>query len=351
MVVARDGRDARQQVAAKGLSNVSLLSEQTTVDTPLVAEGWDLDEAAIAEAGRAMEQGITALLLKALGWQWWLWLPPLALLAHSIYQGGPFGWGDYLIFGYMAVALAAVLLLLAPMALYDAEMRARVSGRWSTALALTKFLARLPNFGVMPNWWAPLEEATIEAARGNDEKAHEIWELMAGDVDEDVYWQGRVQIHDHAADTDRKLEALRQFLALLPGDPMRTVDLAMALAHHVDHVDEAEGLLLEVNRDDLAELALVAHDHTQGLIALGRGDAASAMALFQAASSRLEGQYAGVPLVAAFQVEIQAFMAIALRRLAQEEQAQSVWGQVWPRLSFQRGARRYQEQFEQAGAG
>ena len=53
-------------------------------------------------------------------------------------------------------------------------------------------------------------------------------------------------------------------------------------------------------------------------------------------------------MILSFQLEIQAMTAIALRSLAREEQATEHWGQVWPKISFLRGADRLQRRFDAA---
>jgi len=279
VMLARDSRDAKQQIEQLGMQGGKVLVEPT----PLSEQpDWMLDPAFAAIAARSVREGLLMGCLRALVGNVWLWGPPLALAAWSVYQGTPYGWGDYLGFAYLLIALAALLLLIAPMVLYNQLLHCRVQARWGAARLCLGLLSRLNLLGGLREDQLLLERAKIAAGEGELDAAIAVWNPQASRLTEAQFQAGLVQIFDAGGDSPAMIAAQRSVLAAGGGE-MEKIDLAMSLAKS-GAVDEASTLIADINPGGLSELATAGYQYARGLVA--KHCAISAKPFSRQASSR-----------------------------------------------------------------
>ena len=326
-VLARSSAEAKQQLGAQGLGHARITAESLPMGE---LPDFMFDPEMAELAAKASRDTLPMALLRALRGNWLLWLPPLALVAWSVYQGAPYGWGDWLAFGYLALALVALLLFVAPMILYNQLMHARLQARWGTAAFCLALLRRVNLFGGMRADQLALEEAKILAGAGRAEAARALWEKQAPALDEAQRQSGWIQLHDALGDLPAMIAAQRALLAVAHSDTAQ-VDLAIALLREGKHVDEAEDLLAAIDPQGLAELAASGYQFARGLLADHRGQHAQALRHYAGALEQAK-PFRNVPLVLALLAEINGFSALALKRSGDHEHADSVWRTVRPLL-------------------
>lgn len=344
-VLARDSTDAHRQLGELGLAEGRILSEPAGL-----AEGMQeflVDPEHAAAAARALREPLWIATLRAIWANKWLWAPPLVLLAWTLHEGAPYGWGDYLVFGYAGLALAAFLLLVAPMFLYNRLLVARVHGRWRTADALIGLLSALNLFGGMTRAQLLGERCKIEAARGRPEQALARWHTLQAELKPEDFAQGLVTIYDAAGDHRRMIQAQRDYLAHAPAKEMASVDLALSLARYEENVEEAEDLLARTSPQHLSELALGGHHFARGLICAARGQTDLALRQYAQALERVS-QFRSTPLIGCLVAEINGYVALALKRAGRIEQADGVWRSVRGILTLHASCRGLVERYERA---
>jgi hypothetical protein len=331
-VVARGSQEAKQQLAAMGLDDGKLLMESTPLgELPDVM----LDPKLAAAAARAAREGPGMALLRSFVGNVWLWAPPLLLTVWSLREGSPFGIGDYLVFGYAALAAAALLVLVLPMLLYNQLLQARMHARWRTARFCLALLARLNLLGAIKPYQLLSERCKILAGEGRVAPALLLWQTEEAHLTAEQYQTGLVQIHDAAGDHARMIEAQRAVIAQ-GGQELAKIDLAMALARHTDRMDEAEALIAGFEPQGLSELALAGFSYVRGLVAAARDQHAVAIRHYEQAVAQVR-QFQNNPLVLGMIAEINGYTALALRAAGDQRRADALWQQVRPLLGLHRG--------------
>lgn len=334
-VMASGSADAKRRAAAKGLSEVRIMSEPVgSPDAPV-----DLTDPNLAQiAVRSLREGIGLSLLRAIWGNVWLWAPPLALLANSLYDGAPFGGGDYAVFAYAGLALLLLVGIVGPMFWYNRLLQARVLDDASSALRYAWMLRKINLLGVPPRWQISGEECKIRAAKGELDEALAAWDTFKGSITPEQHLSMQMQIYDAAGEHDQMIANQRQLVDLAVAKELVTVDLAMGLARYQDKIDEAEDLLARVPMAGLSEVGLIGFHFTRGLINSGRGQYGLAAGQFQQAIARAQ-PFRSNPLVQGIIMQIHGFLAWALQGAGQGPQAAALWQIVGPELERQRGAR------------
>ena len=345
-VFAQDSTDARRQLDALGLSDARILSEPLGAMPESLRE-FAADPEMAAVAARAAREPLWLALLRAIWANKWLWAPPSALLVWTWLEGAPYGWGDYLVFGYAALAFAAVLLFVAPMFLYNQLLLARVRARWRTAAGLLSLLSLLNVSGGMTKAQLVGERCKIEASRGRLEQALARWRRLESELPPADYAQGLVSIYDAVGDHARMIEAQRSFLQHAAAKEMASVDLALSLARHTGAHAEAESLLASTSPQNLSELALGGYHFARGLILAERGQTDLALRQYHEALERMR-QFRSMPLIAGLIAEINGYAALTLKRAGRIEQADSLWHKVRDVLALHASCRGLVQRYERA---
>ena len=336
-VLARSAADAKQQLRNMGLQNPALLSEPTPGEPQGLDQVLDPEQARIA--AQATRQGILRGLYNALVGNLWIWGPPAALLAWTVWEGFPLGWGDYVIIAYAALAAAAMLLLVLPMVLYDQLLRARAMGRWGAAGVWLWLLEHIPLVAAIPKSHLVNERAKILASRGHEAEALALWERWGQGIPEAEYQQGLLQIHDSAGNHEAAIAAQRALLAVSDGNETAAIDLAMSLARQGTEVDEAETLLGDIQPGDLSEVAMAGYQYARGLVAARRGQHEQALNHYRHAAEQA-GQFRSNALMLTLIAEINGYAAVSMRRIGQIGQASALWSEVLPVLRVHRSCDR-----------
>ena len=345
-VVANDGRDAKAQIEALGLTDGKLISTPAPFDDEALDVHLFDDESAQIVV-RASKESILVSASRAFVANWWIWLPPAALLAKSLYDGMPFGWGDYVIFVYAGLAVAALLFLIAPMILYNQMQLALVKAATGRAKLLLRLLAVTNAFGGITKQQMLAERCRIISMAGDCDEALALWEKHRNAVEDDDYYQGLVSIYDADGNIEAMLEAQQAYLQATSNKDVATVDVAMSLARFTDDVDAAEDLLMKVAPSDLPEMGLMGFQYARGLIASQRGQSAQALKHYGQAMETAE-QFAGVPLILAIIAEINGQAALTLKRSGKRDEAAAIWSQVGPLLSRHSSMARLVNAYESA---
>ncbi len=334
-VIARNTADARQQLEAMGLKNPRILLEPTPLGTP---EPFMLEASFVADKARAVHRGIGESLLRALLGNAWLWLPPLLWAGWALWQGPPYGWGDWLGFIVAVTVVLAVAVLVLPMLLYHELQRARVYARWGSARTALALLRRLNLMRGINAEQLLAEELKIQAGSGDLPAALRRWAEREPHLPAEQYQLVRASIHDAAGDHAGMIAAQRAWRAACATPDMATVDLALSLARHGGPagLDEAEALLGQVKEAELSEMVAGGYRFGQGLVAAARGSHARASQHYQAAQRQL-AQFRHNPLMHGLLSEIGGYHALALRASGDEPGAQALWASVLPVLRAQPG--------------
>lgn len=328
-VLARDSGEALALARAQGLDAARVLGEPASLSELDLAL---LDPAAAQVAARALREPIWMSLLRALKSNVFLWGPPLAISAWNLSQGQPFGWGDYLGFGYLALALLAMLFLLGPMLAFNSFNQARLLQHRSRARFWLWLLARLNVLGGLKPDQLLLERLKLEVDNGHVDEALARWDSAASRMDVAGHLAGRVQLLDTAGRIEDTLQAQRAVLAEAPS-ALTQLDLAMGLAKHPQFAVEAAALIEDIQPQSLSELAAAAHAFTRGLLAQSAGRDEEALKHFGSALSQAES-FRGAPMAQALTTEIQGWSVLSLRRCGEIERAQALWEAVQPILSL-----------------
>lgn len=340
-VLARDSGEALAMARAQGVEGARVLSEPVPLsELDLLA----LDPAAAAAAARAVREPMWLSLLRALKSNVFIWGPPLALSAWNLSQGRPFGWGDYLGFAYLALAMLVMLFLIGPMLAYNTFNRARLLKRPRTARFSLWLLARLNLTGGLKPEQLLLEQLKLEADAGRVDAALERWAAAASRMEAPEHIAGRIQLFDAAGRIEDTLQAQREAVAAAPTELAR-IDLAMGLAKHAQHAMEAAALVEDIEPQTLSELAAVAHAFTRGLVAQHAERDDEALRHFSAALGQAEA-FKSVPMVQALMAEIQGWSTLSLRRRGDAERARALWSAVLPILSLHPSCRPLLERVE-----
>lgn len=333
-VLAAGSSAAKRQLAEQGLTDVRVLNEF------IHSSGADehmLDPELARHAARATREGIGLGVLRALWSNWLIWAPPALLLAKSLYDGAPYGGGDYAVFGYGLLAVVGLLVLTAPMVCYNQLLHARVNERWGQARLFLALLRRTALMGVPSASQLSNEECKILAASGDLPRALVLWQRLQAQLSPSEYSAGLVAIYDAAGAHDQRIDAQREALRVADAKELNSVDLALALARYQRVVDEPEALLATVSPDGLSELALSGYHYTRGLINAERGMFDLAARQFEQAIERAS-IFKSNPLVQGMITELHGQLAWALKRAGHVDRAEHLWRIVGPVLESRKAS-------------
>ena len=344
-VLASNAGDAKRQLAGMGLEQVELVMEPSLVDREPDQGLFDPEQAAAAV--RAIRRPLGRSILDAIAGNWLIWAPPLGLVVWTWWEGPPRGWGDYLVIGYLILALGLLVFKILPMVLYHQVLRARARGRWSSALFLLRVLERLDWFSGIGASVLALERAQLLAARNQLEQALELWQSEAGALKDLDYRQGLAQIYSSAGNHPQLIAEHRKVCAQAGAQEIHRIDLAMSLARFGNAPAEAEELIAGISPQDLSELALVGYHYVRGLTAAQRGRHSQAIHHYGQALEQVE-QFQNNPLILIVVAEINGFAAVSLKRLGQAGLAGEIWDQVWPVLKVHRGSDQLEREYAKA---
>lgn len=324
---------AKAQLRKQGLDEVQILMEPSPLseDLPLIEP--ELASAAV----RAARESVLLSLLRATWANAWLWAPPALLAAYSLYEGKPYGWGDYAVAVYAVLAGALLVGLIGPILFYHQLLRARMFGHWRLATFFLRLLELTAWLGAPSRTDLANEGAKIHAGRGDLKRALSLWEALRSKLSDAAYVSGLVTIYDAAGAHREMIEAQRRLLPQSPSPELPTVDLALALARYGTDVDEAERLLAEVNPEGLSELVRGGYHLVRGLILADRQQYVWAARQFQEAGACV--QPFSMPLTQLMTAEAQGFCAWALKRAGRTEDAERLWATVAPLLEQVPGSR------------
>lgn len=334
-VQAVGSSDALRQIGAQGLEQPRLLSEPLGND---VGANQPLDPELALVAARAVQESVWLSMLRVLWANALLWAPPALLLGWSLYEGPPYGVGDWTVFAYAALALAAMLVLVGPMFFYNQLLQARTVGSWGAARRWLWLLRRTALLGAPSRSQLCAEECKILAGSGDPGRALALWESTRDTQTPEQYWGGLIAIHDAAHEHPKMIAAQREFLRVAGARELATIDLALALARYQRAIGEAEDLLAKIPVDGLSELALAGHHMARGLIHAERGMHALAGRQFEAAIAHA-GIFRSNPLTLGMLAELHGLLAWTLRRGGQAERAAELWRKVGPVLEGRAGSR------------
>jgi hypothetical protein len=336
-VFADGSGDAKRQLEAMGLAHPRIVIEPVDLGPP---EPYMLEPEFLASKARAAQRSLWASLGFALLGNAWIWAPPALWAAWSLWQGPPYGWGDWTSFVLAAIAAVVVGWFILPMVLYNELQRARTHGRWTQARVCIALL-RVFNAGSALSPDTLLAESLkVQAGSGGLDGALARWAQREPDLSREQYLQTRVAIFDAAGDHAGMIAAQRALHALDPAAELPAVDLAMGLARFGDTKDleEAEGLLAAIRVQDLSELAIAGHLFARGVAAWRRDQPAAASHHLQQAQRQL-AQFQHVPLVHGMLAEIGGYHALALRAAGDATAAQALWASVAPLLRVHHSTR------------
>ncbi|MFN3988086.1 MAG: hypothetical protein ACK4KV_21565 [Rhodocyclaceae bacterium] len=328
-VLANDASDAHAQLQSMGVASARVVTEPS----PGVPDSvLNIDPRSAALMVRAAREPVPLAVVRSLGASVWIWLPPLLLLGWSLSDGGPLSWGDWLIIGYALLAAAAMVVLVAPMLLYNQMARAKLLGQWRRARLCLALLRRVNLLGGITRAQLLAERCKLLAAEGHHAEALALWQEHEADFPPDQYLSELAQIHDAAGDTDAMIEVQRQTVEHSTAKAMPRVDLAMSLVRYQRAADEAERVLGAVSPRDLSELVLSGYHYTRGMILAERNQHGPALRHYQQAIEHASG-YRGQPLIAGLIAEINGYVALSLRAAGEPERADALWRTVLPVLN------------------
>ncbi len=321
-IAATSPGDAKAQLERKGFRNPRILTEPS-----MAVDGLDdelLDEASAKIAARSIQEGIGLSLLRALWSNWALWALPLGFLAHSLYEGPPYTWGDYLVMVWTVASLGILFFAIAPMFLYDQLQRAFLTANTGRGLALVKAIRMTSVFGGITGSQLRLERCRFMSMAGDTEAAMELWSSDRGNLSDFEYLVGLQTIHEADGDLEGIIDTQRKMLESDPSLDLVKVDLASSLIRYGGDVDEVEELIHSVSPRDLSELALVGYQFTRGLLAAKRGQSDTAARHYEQALESIEPMTA-MPMILAMVAEINGHFALLLKRSGEKARADEIW--------------------------
>ena len=328
-VAATSSGDAKAQLAQLGLTDTRILIEPSPDDDAHADTLVHDDSGAIA--AKAVTESIAVSALRAIGGNWLIWAPPLAFLAKSLYDGPPYGWGDYNVFVLSALALGATLFLVAPLVLYNRLQLAGLKAKPRVGMFLLRALRATTIFGFIGESELRKERCRFLIMSGKIEEALSLWETERGNLSEAEYQTGLVTIFDTAGDFERMMSAQRKLVDLSPAPETSIVDLAMAIARFAPEVDEAEKLIQSVSPSELPEVGVGGYQYARGIIAFRRDKHELALKHYAQALETF-GQFASMPIMLGLIAEINGYVALALKCSGNPKRAAELWKDVLPIL-------------------
>jgi tetratricopeptide (TPR) repeat protein len=326
VVLARSSKDAHHQIREMGLSDISIVNEPNPGEPP----SDDLLDPKLTAIGvRAMREPLSVSLLRAMVHNSWIWLPPLVLLAWSLYQGQPYSWGDWLIFSYAGLAALFMLFVAGPLLFYNQLQLASIRGRFRTAEIYLKLMRLTCMLLPLPPGTLLLEECKLAATRGQVGFALQRWQESESELEPDTWLSGLSQIHDQAGDFDQVIRVQQQLVDISGEKDVPRIDLALSLVRFKRDPDQAEALIAGLDITSMSGLALAGYHYVRGMILAERDQHAAAINQYQQAVSHA-GQFRGAPLAALLVGEVNGYAALSMRACGEREKALALWQSAWP---------------------
>ena len=341
-LIASDVADARFQLTRMGLRDIRILSGMTV---PMQIEHSD-DAQIAALAVQTQFDSLPRAVLRIFTGNWLLWLPLSAFAAWSLYEGSPFGMGDYIAFTLFALGVAAALFLALPTVLYQQILWARVFARYRRGLLYHAIFRRVNLLGGLPDIAVGIERCKLLAGMGKTEQARREFAVLAADATDTDRLVHGAALADAMQDRDGMIQLQRELIAAQPDNPEPKVDLAMSLARFSDRIDEAEQLIAGIHPNGLPEIFSAGLAYTRGLIAQARQDHATAARELKKSAAIF--QVHPLPLAFAIGCEIRGYLAISLKALGKHAEAEALWRAVWPVLAHH-GCDAMQQRYTAAG--
>jgi tetratricopeptide (TPR) repeat protein len=330
IVDAATVQDARQRLEGQGLSGVVMYS----------APGYAIDEAEVAGLGDAelrqlaklrltvmARPGLVPALLELARVQ----LPWLAVAAAVAVYGAYSDSPSWVWIGIAAGVLPFAVLLWnwRHVGRHNQMLKAFAVGQWAEVRRLCKLLmTRRANTPVM-NFEFVLRQAYCDVRERTLDKALarvQPWsERLA---DQPGLFEMRISVLYHAAgDWPNFIRMHEESLVPLPGDPSRTLDLALAHARHGD-VDRAAELLAGLDKSLLPPWGAGFVHWAEGLVQLRRQQPQALATLGLAVTEFLK--LAAQPMVWTALGFATQDHALALKAAGRADEARQALAQVWP---------------------
>jgi hypothetical protein len=323
-------QEGRRQLEAQGMTDVVLYNAPgfafDEAEAPGLSDG-DLQSLAKLHLAVMQKPGLwPALIGLAQQLRWWL-LGAIGLVAYGAFSRSPVLLG----LGAGAAALPFLVLLWRwrHVGRYNQLLRAFAIGRWHEVRRLGKLLARRRGNSASMGFEFALRQAYADVIERSLEQALarvEPWrERLAG---EPGLFEMRVAMLHHAAgDWASFIRLHAQALEKLPGDPSRTVDLALAHARHGD-ADRAAELMAGLDLSLLPPWGKGFVHWVNGLVQMRRQEPSAAATLGAAVAEFLK--LSSQPTVWTALAFATIDHALALKTAGRTEEARLAVGQVWP---------------------
>ncbi len=329
VIAAHDAGDARTKLVAQGYADIQVMTDPNPVD--LV----DMDPAQAEFAVKLLTDPLWKNLLRAVGYNWWLWLIPAIWLCTSLLGSRPFGWGDYLGFTIAAVVAISIAILILPMALYGQLQSARVFGRHRQAKSMIHLLRFFPSAAKRSQ--LAVEWAKVIADEGQLAAALEHWRAYENSVGPEEYAQGLSGIYDAVGHFPNLIEQQRRMVTIAQSRPLAELDLALTLMRSgvAKNAAEASDLVARSDFDSLSELGKAAYFFVRGMVLASNRQHQAAIAQLQQAIQGLAA-FKGTPLMQALVAEATAHLACSLKAIGAHDKAQAMFDSVYPVIRHQK---------------
>jgi hypothetical protein len=329
-VDAASVQEARRQLEAQGLREVVLYNapgialehaEQPGLSDADLRALAKLHLAALRKPG--LWPAVTGMVVQL---RWWLF-GALVLVAFGAYGGSSL----WLWAGVVAALLPFAVLLWRwrHVGRYHQMLQAFAVGQWSEVRRLAKLLARGRRNDTTMGFELTLRQAYADVRERSLEQALERvepWrERLAAEPG--LFEMRTAVLYHAAADWPAFIRQHDEALAKLPGDPSRTVDLALAHARHGD-ADRAAELMAGVDRSLLPPWAGGFVHWVNGLVQLRRQEPGAAATLGAAVAAFLKLQ--SQPAVWTALAFAAADHALALKTAGRADEARRALSPVWP---------------------
>ncbi|MCB1050991.1 MAG: hypothetical protein KDC71_10365 [Acidobacteria bacterium] len=316
VLLALDTNDAKAQ-----LDRMQLVDTKVHFDSFLLEdEPLEFQLETMIHTSQFQGDSIGRSVIRSLSSQVLIWLPPMVLLIWSLRQHRPMGLTDWAIFVYAGMAACIMVGLIGPMVCYHFYYRSRLFCHWSQAQFWLNLLKILPGPAKKIQ---TIEQCVVWAGGGQLDRALTLWNKQRSHVPEREFLAGLVRIYDHAGDDAKKTQAMRQAYELDPANSIYAMDLALSLAKQGQELDFVKEILDSVSIDRVSELVKIGHLATQGYILAHEKNYDSAMAKFHQANNIAHNFTS--PLIYLFIVEMQATIAILLKKSGRINQAEKLW--------------------------
>ncbi len=313
-VVAVDVADAKLQLERMGYRAIRVLSSDEHPHRRHVNEIPNAAAVAVQSRYDAMPLAVA----KSYGRNWKTWVPGVVVLGYNLVSGtSPWIGGGLLLIG---LALSTTVTL--PMVLYQQVQFARAEGRWAAGLRYLGWLRKADFQKAIAPMMLDADRAKMMAGMGQLQQALDDFSQYA-DTDRAAYLVQLASIYDCAGQKERMIAVQRESLADKPDSAELRIDLAWSLVRYTDRFDEARALMAKLDENSLGDLARLATQTVQALLAQHDRQHDQALAIMINVDDDLSA-YAN-PLLIGTRRELHGYMALSLKALGQREEADRMW--------------------------